>query len=68
MKAHLIFWAAVLGSACLLAGCQNLSAYSPAYQQAHETAFWQEYKGGGPDAMAVANLKAHAAAEKVAGR
>lgn len=51
-----------------LTACQNMASYSPAYQAAHEKAFWSNYQGGGVDAMAVANLKAHTEAERVAGK
>ena len=52
----------------LLTACQNMSQYSAKYQEAHEKAFWSEYKGGGVDAAAWANLKAHEAAEKQVGK
>jgi hypothetical protein len=68
MKAKLIYCALVLVPALVLGACSNLAGFSPEYRQAHEKAFWQEYKGGGVDAMAVANLKAHDAAERAAGR
>lgn len=68
MKAKLIYCALVLVPALVLGACSNLSGYSPEYRQAHEKAFWQEYKGGGVDAAAWANLRAHEAAEKAAGQ
>jgi hypothetical protein len=68
MKARALYVLLVLVPAFWLAGCQNMADYSPAYRQAHEKAFWQAYKGGGPGAMAEANLRAHDAAEKAAGR
>ena len=54
----------------LLTACQNMDGYSPAYQAAHEKAFWAELSGGGTDggAQAWANLKAHQEAERVAGK
>lgn len=52
----------------LLTACQNMAGYSPAYQAAHEKSFWENYKSGGVDAMAIANLKAHIEAERVAGK
>ena len=69
MKAHLLFWAAVLGAAFMLAGCQNMAQYSPEYQAVHERVFWQKLSGGGMDgsAQAWANLYAHDAAEKATG-
>lgn len=68
MKAKLIYCALVLVPALVLGACQNMAQYSPEYRAAHEAAFWKEYKAGGPAAMAEANLRAHAAAEKAAGK
>lgn len=55
-------------SILVLCGCSNLAGKSAAYQEVHDKTFWAEYKGGGPDAMAWANLKAHDAAEKQVGK
>ncbi len=52
----------------LLTACQNMAQFSPAYQAAHEKAFWSNYQGGGVDAMAAANLKAHVEAERLVGK
>lgn len=54
--------------ALLSAACQNMGQYSAAYQAEHEKTFWAEYKSGGPDAAAWANLKAHEAAEAKYGK
>lgn len=70
MRAHLLFWAAVLGASCLLAGCQNMAQFSPEYRAVHERVFWEKLQGGGGttgDAQAWANYYAHDAAEKATG-
>lgn len=51
-----------------LSACQNMAQFSPEYQAAHEKAFWANYRSGGVDAMAVANLKAHIEAERQVGK
>ncbi len=68
MKTHLLYWAAVLGAACLLAGCQNMGQYSPEYRAVHEREFDKHLTGGGVDAVAVANLWAHTIAEREVGK
>lgn len=68
MIAHLVFWFLVLAAAFSMAGCQSMENYSPAYRAVHEAEFWKAYRGGGVDAMAVANLRAHEAAEKAVGK
>ncbi len=60
--------AGIAALALILAGCSNMAGHSDAYKAAHEAEFWRQYNSGGVDAMAVANLKAHLYAEKVAGR
>lgn len=54
----------------LLAGCQNMGQYSPAYREVHERVFWEKLSGGGMDggAQSWANLYAHQAAEREVGK
>ena len=68
MMPRLVYCLLVLVPAFTLGACQNMGAYSPAYQEAHKAAFWQAYQAGGVDAAAWANYRAHEAAEKAAGR
>lgn len=52
-----------------LVGCGNdLVGKSAEYKKVHEEEFWKNYKGGGVDGMAWANLKAHTAAEEKVGK
>ena len=51
-----------------LTACGHLDGKSAEYRAVHDKAFWANYNGGGTDAAAWANLKAHEAAEKQVGK
>ncbi len=66
---HWAFWAAILTACFFLSGCAtNLEGKSAAYKFVHEKTFWASLEGGGSDAAAWANLKAHEEAERMVGK